>query len=155
MSSWMHENLHYGGVKHQQSGVQGCSPSKLKTCHAEPGEWSEPQHVATGCKLVNVGCTTVGLCNLTHWIGTYQGALYLSIQACVWSCLWECQSCKECTQMWYSGVTLRVRALSVSYSGSQNHPNVLLFWIDWLGVKRWHNPGFWYSCTSNYTFLAL
>ena len=23
-----------------------------------------------------------------------------------------------------------------SYSGSQNHPNVLLFWIDWLGVKR-------------------
>ena len=28
------------------------------------------------------------------------------------------------------------------YSGSQNHPNVLLFWIDWLGVKIWHNPGF-------------
>ena len=23
-----------------------------------------------------------------------------------------------------------------SYSGSQNCPNVLLFWIDWLGVKR-------------------
>ena len=22
------------------------------------------------------------------------------------------------------------------YSGSQNCPNVLLFWIDWLGVKR-------------------
>ena len=56
----------------------------------------------------------VGLCNLTHWMGTYQGVPYLSIQACVWSCLWECQSCKECTQMWYSGVTLRVRALSVS-----------------------------------------
>ena len=41
------------------------------------------------------------------------------------------------------------------YSGTQNRPNVLLFWIDWLGVKRWDNPGFWYSCTSNYTFLAL
>ena len=25
---------------------------------------------------------TVGLCNLTHWIGTYQGVPYLSIQAC-------------------------------------------------------------------------
>ena len=22
------------------------------------------------------------------------------------------------------------------YSGSQNRPDVLLFWIDWLGVKR-------------------
>ena len=74
------------------------------------------------CWLLFVGCWSgigllqlcVGLCNLIHWIGTYQGAHYLSIQACVWSCLWECQSCKECTQMWYSGVTLRVRALSVS-----------------------------------------
>ena len=46
-------------------------------------------------------------------------------------------------------------SLHSTYSGSQNHPNVLLFWIDWLGVKRWHNPGFWYSCTSNYTFLDL
>ena len=24
----------------------------------------------------------------------------------------------------------------IGYSGSQNRPNVLLFWIDWLGVKR-------------------
>ena len=60
------------------------------------------------------GHENVGLCNLTYWIGTYQGAPYLIIQACVWSCLCECQSCKECTQMWYSGVALRVRALSVS-----------------------------------------
>ena len=33
----MHEDIHYGGAKRQQSGVQGHSPGKLKTCRAEPG----------------------------------------------------------------------------------------------------------------------
>ena len=30
----------------------------------------------------------------------------------------------------------RAPVIRSHYSGSQNHPNVLLFWIDWLGVKR-------------------
>ena len=50
----MHENLPYGGAKRWQSGVQGRSPGKLKTCRAELGERSEPLRVATGCKLVFV-----------------------------------------------------------------------------------------------------
>ena len=48
----MNENLHYGGAKRRQSGLQGRSPGKLKTCRAEPGERSEPRRVATGRKLV-------------------------------------------------------------------------------------------------------
>ena len=42
-----------------------------------------------------------------------------------------------------------------SYSGSQNCPDVLLFWTDGLGAEWLCNPWLWFSCPTNYTFLAL
>ena len=99
----------------------------------------------------------VGICNLTHWIGTYQGAPYLSIQACDWLCLWECQSCKECT--------CRMPFLFCSYShyltfcltSRYFHYFCLLslFLILWSSEKHsiFHLPSFHPSIPTSFTFV--
>ena len=54
-----------------------------------------------------------------------------------------------------SGPVFQSSQITNIYSGSQNHPNVLLFWTEGLGVEWWHNPGSWNLCTTNYTIFTL
>ena len=60
----------------------------------------------------------------------------------------------ECRAQYYFAVLEQTtRASIINYSGSQNRPNVWLFWINGLNVDWLLNPGFWYLCRTIYRAL--